>query len=699
MIGGRELTPAMERIFLPGDSANPQAIRLRSYFMAAGASLLAIVLLLACYIHGTLPGDAFAYLSAAILAAIVVFYVVFRAGLNLAANDPSLTLPQMVVATIVVLCAMYAATNGEPGVFLILLLMIFLFGVLRLRTRAMLHYALFILAAYAAVIALRWNFKPEAQETSAEVLTWGALAITLPWFALMGGYIGGLREQLRGSNLEQQKALRIVQASESRLAEAERIAGLGSWTFDPASKIVHWSAEAFRIFGVDPARPVPVGDEFLHLIHPEDHQHYRELIRPARDEGRGFDSHYRIVLPGEEVRWLHVVAEPVVDADGRATLLRGTVMDITERKQLELRQAMEHAVTRLLADMETVGETMPKVIRTIGETLGWDCGAHWQVDKQGRVLRCLDTWSVGVDAVREFSEYSRRQSFAPTSTGLIRRVWTSGRPVWIADVSRESGFLRAPAALKAGLRGAFAFPLSIRGEIVGVMEFFIRNARLPDPALLRILDSIGLQIGQFIARKAAQEQLQQFAHFDFLTGLPNRNLFNQLLAHSFAKAKRNSARLAILFIDLDGFKHINDRHGHDAGDHLLVTFTQRLRQCLRKSDTIARHDGSDTAARLGGDEFVVLVDDFLEPAELAVVAERILAAAAEPFDLAGPQGYVTASIGIGVYPDDGTDVDTLISAADNAMYDAKQAGKNTYRFVSAANNLRVGPEMLVDFAL
>ena len=828
----------LARMFLPGNSVSPQAIRLRSYFMAAGASLLAIVLLLACYVHGTLPGDAFLYVSATIIASIVIFYVVFRAGLNLAANDPSLTLPQMVVATVVVLYAMYAATKGEPGVFLILLLMIFLFGVLRLRTKAMLYYALFILAAYAAVIALRWNFKPEAQETSAEVLQWGALAITLPWFALMGGYISGLREQLRDSNLEQQKALRILQASESRLAEAERIAGLGSWTFDPVGKIVHWSAEMFRIFGVDPARPIPVGDEFVKLIHPEDHPHYRELIRPARDEGRGFDSHYRIVLPGAEVRWLHVVGEPVVDADGRVTLLCGTVMDvtarkiqedalrrahdkaaaaqatlidaieglteafalfdaddrlilcngryaevftdfnrfadvagmsfeelvrisvakgevipaefgdnveawvadrvwrhrhptaepreleltggqwlqvterptrgggivgvrsdITERKQMELRQAMEHAVTRLLSDVETVGEAMPKVIRTICETLGWDCGAHWQVDKQRRVLRCMETWSTEVEAVREFSAYSRGQSFAPTPAGLIRRVWTSGRPVWIADVSRESGFLRAPAAMKAGLRGAFAFPISIRGEIVGAMEFFIRNARLPDPALLRILDSIGLQIGQFIARKTAQSQLQQLAHFDFLTGLPNRSFFNELLTHSFAKARRNNARLAILFIDLDGFKQINDRFGHDAGDHLLATFTQRLRQCLRKSDMIARQDESDTAARLGGDEFVVLVDDFDNVSGLAVVAKKILAVAAEPFDLAGPKGYVTASIGIGVYPDDGADVDLLISAADSAMYVAKQAGKNTYRFVSAANNSRAGPEATVSLAV
>jgi diguanylate cyclase (GGDEF)-like protein len=198
--------------------------------------------------------------------------------------------------------------------------------------------------------------------------------------------------------------------------------------------------------------------------------------------------------------------------------------------------------------------------------------------------------------------------------------------------------------------------------------------------------SIGLQIGQFIARTAAQKQIRQLAHYDFLTGLPNRTLFNQLLDHALVKAQRYSRRLAILFIDLDGFKQINDRFGHDAGDHLLVTFTLRLRESLRKSDLVGRHTGSETAARLGGDEFVVLVDEFVDPFELEAVAEKILTAAAQPFPLAGPEGEVSASIGISVYPADGTDIESLTKSADSAMYRAKRAGKNTYRFFSEVMN-------------
>ncbi|TMH02117.1 MAG: GGDEF domain-containing protein [Betaproteobacteria bacterium] len=232
------------------------------------------------------------------------------------------------------------------------------------------------------------------------------------------------------------------------------------------------------------------------------------------------------------------------------------------------------------------------------------------------------------------------------------------------------------------MRGAFAFPIRIGDELCGVLEFFTRDISQPDAALLRLAQSIGLQIGQFVARTAAQKQIRQLAHFDFLTGLPNRTLFNELLDHALIKAQRRARQMAILFIDLDGFKQINDRFGHDAGDHLLVTFTMRLRESLRRSDAVGRHTESDTAARLGGDEFVVLIDEFTDPFELEAVAKRVLAAAAEPFSLAGPVGEVSASIGISIYPADGTDIESLTKSADSAMYRAKEAGKNTYRFFS-----------------
>jgi len=681
----------MARIVFGCNQDPKQILRLRRYFAAAGTSLLAIGLLFACWVQGVISSAAFLQIAAAILLAILVFYTVFRFGLNLKLSDPSLTEPQMLTATVVVLCAMYSANSGR-GAFLILLLMAYLFGVLHLKTRALLVYALFILAAYGAVIVLLWQFKPETLDLRLEFLQWLALAITLPWFSLMGGYITELRAQLRKSNAQQHESLQMVKASEANLAEAQRIARLGSWTFDPATGAAEWSLATYRIFGVDAAHAPLSGEAFLELIYLEDHHHYNELIRTALREGRRCESQFRIVSTGGNICWVHAVAEPVVSENGHTALLRGTFMDINERKQLEHRQALEHNVTRVVAESDTIDDAMPKIIKLVCENFGWDCGAYWQWDKRDRLLRCSDTWSTNSDEVREFVVRSKQQGFAPTPAGLIRRVWSTGEPVWIADVSGDPSFLRASIAAKAGLHGAFAFPIRIGDELCGVLEFFSRNVCQPDAALLRMTQSIGLQIGQFIARTAAQKQIRQLAHFDFLTGLPNRTLFNQLLDHALRKAQRHARQLAILFIDLDGFKQINDRFGHDAGDHLLVTFTLRLRESLRRSDAVGRHTGSDTAARLGGDEFVVLIDEFADLVELEAVAKRVLAAAEEPFSLAGPEGEISASIGISIYPTDGTDIESLTKSADSAMYRAKQAGKNTYRFFSGAmdNRTRVG---------
>jgi diguanylate cyclase (GGDEF)-like protein/PAS domain S-box-containing protein len=661
-----------------------QILRLRRYFAAAGTSLLAIGLLFACQVQGVISRAAFFESAAVILLAICVFYVVFRTGLNLKLSDPSLTEPQMLTASVVVLYVMYSANYGR-GIFVTLLLMAFLFGVLHLKARALLLYALFMLAAYGAVIVLLWQFKPETLDVRVEFLSWLALVITLPWFSLMGGYISELRAQLLKSNARQRRSLEVVKASEANLAEAQRIARLGSWTIDPATGVTEWSLATYTIFGIDPACAPPSGETFLQLIHLEDHHHYNDLINTALLEMRRCEKQFRIVSKGGDTIWVHAVAEPIVGDQGRPALVRGTFMDINDRKQLETRQALEHNVTRVVAESQTIDDAMPKIIRMIGETFGWDCGAYWRWDKRDCLLRCSDIWSSDSIRVKEFVALSKQQGLAPIPAGLIRRVWSTGEPVWLADVCREPTFLRAAVAAKAGLHGAFAFPIRIGDELCGVLEFYMRRVGQPDAALLRVAQSVGLQIGQFIARTAAQKQIRQLAHFDFLTGLPNRTLFNQLLEHALAKAQRYSRRLAILFIDLDGFKQINDRFGHDAGDHLLVTFTLRLRESLRRSDLVGRQAGSDAAARLGGDEFVVLIDEFENATELQTVAERILAAAAQPFPLAGPEGQISASIGISVYPADGTDIESLTKSADSAMYRAKRAGKNTYRFFSSVD--------------
>ena len=171
-------------------------------------------------------------------------------------------------------------------------------------------------------------------------------------------------------------------------------------------------------------------------------------------------------------------------------------------------------------------------------------------------------------------------------------------------------------------------------------------------------------------RKRAEEQVEFQAYHDVLTQLPNRRLFMERLELALLAARRARANVGVLFIDLDRFKSINDTLGHSVADRLLVEVAQRLRSCVRQTDTVARH---------GGDEFTVILPDLNQPEDAAQVAEKILERVVEPVAAGTAVMEVTASIGIAVYPYDGTDIDTLLRNADDAMYRAKQAGRNTYQ--------------------
>ncbi|MFA7555585.1 MAG: EAL domain-containing protein [Spongiibacteraceae bacterium] len=176
------------------------------------------------------------------------------------------------------------------------------------------------------------------------------------------------------------------------------------------------------------------------------------------------------------------------------------------------------------------------------------------------------------------------------------------------------------------------------------------------------------------ARIVHAEQIEYLAYHDSLTGLPNRSLFNKLLSQNISLAQRNGKKLAMLFLDLDHFKYINDTLGHDAGDQLLQQVAERLKNCLRDSDTVAR---------LGGDEFVVMLPELDENAFALTVAQKIVSSVARPFILSGQESGVTASIGISIYPDDGLDEQTLTKSADIAMYKVKEESKNNFQLYSA----------------
>ena len=189
--------------------------------------------------------------------------------------------------------------------------------------------------------------------------------------------------------------------------------------------------------------------------------------------------------------------------------------------------------------------------------------------------------------------------------------------------------------------------------------------------------------------KQAAERVKYLAHHDALTDLPNRYLFNDRLRQAIAHAERERQLLAILFLDIDNFKHINDTMGHKVGDQLLQAIATRLLIGMRRTDSITRFSKADSehmVARLGGDEFTMLLTDVRNVEDPAKVAQRVLDAMSEPFIIGAQEIFVTASVGIAVYPADGKDIDTLLINADVAMYQAKNHGKNNFQYYTESMN-------------
>jgi diguanylate cyclase (GGDEF)-like protein/PAS domain S-box-containing protein len=191
-------------------------------------------------------------------------------------------------------------------------------------------------------------------------------------------------------------------------------------------------------------------------------------------------------------------------------------------------------------------------------------------------------------------------------------------------------------------------------------------------------------------RKVIQQRIQHLAYHDNLTGLPNRSLLQDRLAHSIARAERSSRKVAVLFIDLDNFKNINDTLGHDVGDELLRQVSRRLTECVRLEDTIARQ---------GGDEFIVLLDSLEDGRGGSIVAQKILNSLRQPFQLGAAEQHVSGSVGIALYPEDGRDPQTLMKNADTAMFHGKSLGKNTYQYFTAQMNVAVKRRMTLESAL
>lgn len=430
--------------------------------------------------------------------------------------------------------------------------------------------------------------------------------------------LAGLSILARGLYLRQQAHQR---AADQRLKLATEATGIGIWEMDLLNHHYIWDPTMYPLLGLAPDPQDPGNRRWRTLLLPGEMARIRTATRRSLKEGVPFDLSFQIRRPDGQVRWLRNRAAVHQGRGRRAQRLIGTTEDVTERRQRE-------AELRIAA-------------------IAFECQEGLIVtDAHERILRVNHTFA-------EIFGYTPDEVIGQTP-----RLLQSGR--------HDEAFYNALWA-----------ELSTRGRWQGELWNRRKSGEVfPEWVTITAVTGEDGQVSHYVAthtditlRKAAEDEIRHLAFYDPLTRLPNRRLLQDRLRQALAQARRQSTQLALLCMDLDHFKPVNDSWGHPAGDELLQAVAQRLTACVRESDTVAR---------LGGDEFVVLLPDIHQEDDALEVAGKILSTLRQPFMLSvGARVQVSVSIGIALHPRHGLDDQALFSHADQALYQAKAQGRDT----------------------
>jgi diguanylate cyclase (GGDEF)-like protein len=326
----------------------------------------------------------------------------------------------------------------------------------------------------------------------------------------------------------------------------------------------------------------------------------------------------------------------------------------------------------------------------------WEMGlTYWRDAPSGDRLRTSGISLVAANARVAVARAQASSGEEAPEESVARRVLRERPSHWLLtgdESTPEAAWYRARGVATAV---ALAVPLT-EGALL-VVELLSAERREPAPWRTRFIEELAIQIGHVLGRIRAEERFRQLALFDPLTGLANRSTFADRLTRILGVAERNGSKAALLFLDIDEFKRINDTLGHSAGDELLCAVARRLDAVLRWYD-VAGRPGSDSVSRLGGDEFTILVT-IAEPHDAAAISSRILSELTAPLQLDGQEITVTGSIGIAVFPADGESATDLMRNADAAMYAAKRRGRNNFQFYTAELNERAADRLATETRL
>jgi diguanylate cyclase (GGDEF)-like protein/PAS domain S-box-containing protein len=441
-------------------------------------------------------------------------------------------------------------------------------------------------------------------------------------------------ERLQGEVAERKRVEAQIRESETKFRLITENIGDLVAVLDIEGKRLYNSPSYRTLFG--DTIPEIGSDSFLE-IHPEDQPRIREIFRDSVKRGIGHRAQFRFMDSEGHVRFVESRGSPIRDTDGQVTKMVVVSRDISDRIRQE--QELETSFSLLRATLESTADGL------------------MVIDNKGKIQSYN----------RKFAEmWNLSEEILQTHDGS--RALSSV----LADLKDPDAFLAKISELQIQL-DAESFDL-VEFKDGRVYERYSKPQRVGGCSVGRVWSFRDIS-----ERKRAQEHIQHLAHHDALTGLPNRLLLRDRVSQMISMSMRNQNKAALLFLDLDRFKNINDSLGHHVGDELLQAVARRLQECVRDVDTVAR---------LGGDEFVVTLPYVREEHDAALVAAKIIDTVVLPFDIGGKELLIGTSIGISLFPNDGTDADTLMRNADAAMYHAKESGRGNYQFYSIELNAR-----------
>ncbi|HSV53146.1 MAG TPA: EAL domain-containing protein [Burkholderiaceae bacterium] len=446
------------------------------------------------------------------------------------------------------------------------------------------------------------------------------------------------------------------------------------------TRIIHVNHGFTRMFGYE--RAEMLGRKISEtLVGPHtDMQTVQSVLQRLKLAG----THADILFYSKAGRpvWVSVVANPMFDAKGEFTNVVGVFTDITQTKMHEV---LQHKVLDAMAHERPMLDIMALVCREVERIAPEVVASIVAVDADGHVQTLA-----APNLPPQFCEALDGMPIGPQAGSCGTSAWRK-EPVLVTDIASDPLWAPYPA-LKAmlGFAACWSSPIQASdGRVLGTFAFYFRDKRGPDDLHRRLVDVSLHLCALALEREEARAHIHQLAFFDTLTGLPNRAMLRGRAERTLVDMHRGGAPLAVLFIDLDRFKLVNDTQGHAAGDELLREMAQRL---------VAEVRGDDLIGRLAGDEFVAVLPH-CGAEQAALTAERLLAVMAEPMALGGISVNSGASVGIAMFPEDGQNIDTLLRHADMAMYQAKNDGRGRMRFFSDEMNRIAQERVALESAL